>query len=257
MSSYGIVKIDRDNVRQLAALRGLPHLEVAEEAEVVWLRAPGGDEAIDRLLSALPGERFQLIDDEQLVPWGKRVPTGRLPRLAWQPLASWSAIVLPVAAMPARGSSRIALRLVRGGPERPHAALLADWPDWLNYATAAPEVRLRSLTFALSAPRKSRAEASPHEPAQRAFIVGSPLPPLAGHSYLLDDGIAVPCGWAFSPAVGSGVIRKLLGLSEGEVALFGVDGSFERIAGEHFVRASRSAVRESGRGAPHVQNLFT
>lgn len=241
MPNECIVKIDREHARQLAALRRLARLEVAEQADVIWLRAPADDDALDRLLRALPGQRFQLLDGDQLVPSGKRVPSDRLPRLAWQPIAEWSAIAPPVAAIPAMVSSRIALRLVRGGPEQPPAALLADWQEWLRYAIAAPEVRLRPLAFALSAPQESH----PHEPAQRAFLVGSPLPPLAGHPYTLDEGIAVPCGWTFSPAAGGAVIREVLRLLEGEVALFGVDGSFERIAGEHFVRASRSAVRES------------
>lgn len=243
MSDNHIVKIDLRHARQSASLRRLPGLEVAEEADAVWLRAPADDETLNRLLRALPGQRFRLIDGDQLVPWGKRVPTERLPRLDWRPLAEWSAIALPVAALPAPITSRVALQLVRGGPEQPPAALLADWQEWSSYATGAAEVRLRPLAFALSGPQES---------VQRAFIIGNPLPPLAGRPYTVADGIAVPCGWTFSPAVGGGVIRKLVALAKGDVALFDVDGTFERIAAEHFVPAGRGAVRESARGASHV-----
>lgn len=225
------------------SLRRLPGLEVAEAAAAVWLRAPAAAEALDRLLRALPGQRFRLIDGDQLVPRGKRIPTERLPRLDWRPIAEWSAITLPVSALPAPVASRVALHLVRGGPEQPPAALLADWQDWSSYATGAPDVRLRPLAFALS---------GPHESVQRAFIIGNPLPPLAGRRYTVADGVAVPCGWTFSPAVGSGVIRKLVALATGDVALFDVDGTFERIAAELFVQAGRGAVRESARGASHV-----
>ena len=243
MSKDWIIRVTPEHARQLAGLRAVPGVEIAEAADTVWLRATSGDAALDRLLSAVAGERFQLIDGDQLVPAGRRVPTERLPRLAWQSLGDWSAIALPVAALPGQFSRRVALRLVRGGREQQPAALLADWNDWLAYATTAPEVRLRSLAFALSALHESR---------QRAFIVGTPLPPLAGQAYTLDDGIAVPCGWSLFPAVGSAAIRKLLALSEGDVAMFATDGSFERMAEEHFVRATRSAVRESARGEVHV-----
>lgn len=243
MSNDYIVKTDHELARQITSLRRLAGLEVAEEADAVWLRAPADNETLDRLLRTLPGQQFRLLDGNQLVPWGKRIPTERLPRLDWRPIAEWSAITLPVAALPAPLTSRVALQLVRGGPEQPPAALLADWQEWSSYATGAPEVRLRPLAFALTGPR---------EFVQRALIVGNPLPPLAGRPYTVADGIAVPCGWTFSPAVGSGVIQKLVALAAGDVALFDVDGAFERIAAEHFVPAGRGAVRESARGASHV-----
>lgn len=259
VSNCWLIKTDREHVRQIAALRHLPGLQVAEANETIWVRAAAGDETLDRVLKSLPGKRFQLLDDVQLAPWGKQVPTERLPRLAWQPIANWSAITLPVAAMPASVSKRVRLRMIRGGTAKLAAALLVDWQDWLKYAIGAPEVRLRPLVFALSAPHETvsgmdmgaaqRSEDGlPSRYDQRAFIVGSPLPPLAGYPYTLDDGLAVPCGWTFSPAVGSAVVRKLIALPADDMALFDIDGSFERIVGEHFVRASRSAARESARG---------
>jgi hypothetical protein len=255
-----MVRVDREHAWQLVRLRATSGLEVAETADALWLRAPAGVEAMDRLLLAIDGDRFQPTEDGQLVPWGKRVPSERLPRLRWQPLAQWSTIALPVAALPGQPTGRVRLQLVRGGGDgRPSAlctqagrlrygvrgggarrpsALVTDCDRWLAYASTAAEVRLKSLAFALSQDR-------------RVLIVGWPLPPVAGQAYVVDAGIATPCGWSISPNVGSDAIRKLLLLDEGDVALFAADGSFERIAAEHFVKGGRGAARASAEVAAH------
>jgi hypothetical protein len=233
-----MVRVNREHAGQLVRLRATSGLEVAETADAFWLRAPAGVEGIDRLLLAIDGERFQTSDGDLLVPYGKRVPSERLPRLRWQPLAQWSTIALPVAALPGQPTGRARLQLVRGGGARRPSALVTDCDRWLAYASTAAEVRLKSLAFALSQDR-------------RVLIVGWPLPPVAGQAYVVDAGIATPCGWSISPNVGSDAIRKLLLLDEGDVALFAADGSFERIAAEHFVKGGRGAARASAEVAAH------
>jgi hypothetical protein len=234
-----IVRLGCDEVGPLARLRNIAGLRVAETNDALWLRAGAGDEPLERLLAGLGGERFVLIEQAQLVPWGLRVPSERLPPLTWQPLADWASVRLPVAALAAQVSLRQPLRLVRGGQEQPPTALLVEWRRWQSYATTAAEVRLRSLVFALSSDN-------------RALIWGTPLPPIPGQQFAIEGGIAAPCGWSLTPAVGSNVVRKVLNLAEGDLALFAIDGTFERIAGENLVKASRSAVRASALGESRV-----
>ena len=238
MNELWIVRGAAENAPDLARLRLVAGLEVAAGVDCFWLRAPAGDEARERLLSTVAGRRFRLAEGDRLVPWGKLVPTERLPELGWRPIAEWMHTNLPVAAFPGTETSRVPLSLVRCRAERPAAALLTDADCWLRYATEAPEVRLRRLVFAMS--------------RQRVFILGTPLPPIVGQPYAIEGGVAVACGWSISPAVGSAVIRELLRLETGDVALFGFDGSFQRIAGEHFMQAGRSAVRASVQGVADV-----
>lgn len=233
-----MVRVDREHAWQLVRLRVTTGLEVAETGDALWLRAPAGVEGIDRLLLAIDGERFQTRDGDLLVPCGKRMPSERLPRLRWQPLAEWSTIALPVAALPGQPSRRVRLQLVRGGDARRPSGLITGCDRWLAYASTAAEVRLKPLAFALSQDR-------------RVFVLGWPLPPVPGQPYVVDAGIATPCGWSLSPNVGSDAIRKLLSLDEGDVALFAADGSFERIAAEHFVKAGRGAARAWAEVAAH------
>ena len=255
VSANWIVRIVREHAPHLARLRGVAGLDVAETTDTLWLRASAGDDAKERLLRTVGGQPFTLFDGDLLVPWGMHVPTERLPRLDWLPIATWATIALPVAALPGQLASRVRLQVVRGGAERPPAAILADYDAWFTYATAASEVRLRPLAFAVSVDRSLRermGEKPANESARRVFILGTPLPPTPGQHYAVDDGIALPCGWTLSPAVGSTMIRKVLGLAEGDMALFASDGTFERIAAELFVRASRSAVRATAPGDAYV-----
>jgi hypothetical protein len=62
-------------------------------------------------------------------------------------------------------------------------------------------------------------------------------------------GIAVPVGWRFTPDVDFPVVAERLRLRPGDLALFHTDGTWERIAAEHFVKASRSAARLTAREA--------
>ena len=59
------------------------------------------------------------------------------------------------------------------------------------------------------------------------------------------DGVAVPAGWNWRPAVEPAIVRNLLGLAAGDIALWHEDGRWEQIEGDAFVRATRAAVRET------------
>ncbi|HVW35796.1 MAG TPA: hypothetical protein VHB99_00775, partial [Pirellulales bacterium] len=72
-----------------------------------------------------------------------------------------------------------------------------------------------------------------------------PLAPLGGVQYVEESGIAVPAGWHWSPAVEAAVVRAALGLEPGDSALWFADGSWQKIAADDWVRATRSAARFS------------
>lgn len=244
MNTAWAVCIPRGEERQLAALRGFAGLEVAECGDAIWLLAGcaasgfhqlinsqgDGGELLDRALCTLPGARYRVLADGQLVPEGQRVPRGRLPSGEWTPLARWLQVKLPAAALPGRIEQRVALRVVRTADEQRPSALVTALDRWIEYCLSAPEVRLRPLAFAVSSDR-------------RVFVTGSPLPSLPGERYVVSDGVAVPCGYALQPRIGGTLLRRLLQLEQGDLALFAADGSFERIAHDDLVAASRGAAR--------------
>ena len=99
-------------------------------------------------------------------------------------------------------------------------------------------MRLAPCTFALSE-------------SGTVVVRGRPLPSIAGKRLVEQKGVAVLAGWCWEPAVDVAVVRRLLDLSQGDLALLHDDGSFDVVPASAFVRASRSAVRLSAREEAH------
>ena len=68
---------------------------------------------------------------------------------------------------------------------------------------------------------------------------------MPGRRYFDDSGIAVPCGFAVDPPVSAAVLRAVLNLSNGDLALLETDGTFDCVEAGGLVSATRSAVRLS------------
>jgi hypothetical protein len=233
MNSRWAVQVDADAAATVAALRLEPDIEVLESADVVWLRGTSSDERLDRLLRQLPGAaRFEVLADGQLLPSGKRLPSGRLPNGSWVALKSLTRVALPVATLGARSLKRIPFSLERVATYEEPNLLLTALAGWVAYAIDAPQVRLEKLTFAASSDG-------------RALVRGRPLPPIAGARYCERSGVAVPCGWGWPAWLEAPLVREALGLGADELALFSESGTWESIAGDQFVRATRSAARLS------------
>ena len=227
------VFVSTHEAESVAALRLGRGIEICEIGGAIWLRGASNDEKLDVALRKLPGaERFTVLIDGQLQGVGKRVPKGRLPDGNWIPLDRWITLEPQPAALRGETSGRVELRLVRSSAEHEPNVLVTHMERWAAYARGAPKVRLERLRFAAAADG-------------RVLVRGTPLPPIAGERLVERDRIAVPCGLELSPRVEPAVLHELLELGPNDVALFAADGSFERVPGEHFVRATRSAVRAS------------
>ncbi|MBE7212161.1 MAG: hypothetical protein INR65_14160 [Gluconacetobacter diazotrophicus] len=139
-------------------------------------------------------------------------------------------MTLPALRPPAATVEKIGLRLVRGGAEATPDALLLGLDAWTRWAATAPAVRLRPLRFAAT--------------ASSALVLGQPLPPLPGARLVSREGVLVPAGWRWEPAVDPAVVRRVCGLRADELALWpGEDAPVAVIPAETIVPASRSAVR--------------
>lgn len=183
------------------------------------------------LRKAAPVRRYQLRPDQSLVPDGCLLPEGKLPGGPWLPLAALVEVAPQTAALAGQVMERAALRIVPGGAASEANVLLAALSDWADYADGAPTVRLRPLRFAAG--------------AAHAIIRGTPLPPIPGLHFVEKEGIAVPCGHTWSPALDAASMRALLRLDADDLALFVADGSWQHVPAAAFIAASRSAVRLS------------
>ena len=236
VSGRWAVCLPREAAAALGPLRRLPGVTIHETPADLWLQGNGLDEALERSLRALPGaRRFEVLGDGQLLEAGLRVPHGFLPTGEWQPLAQWLEVRLEAAGLAGRMAEGVALRLVRSAAVREANVLLTSLRAWADYGGGAAQVRLERWSFAVS-------------DTGGVAVRGEPLPPLPGQRYVETEGVAVPAGWAWEPAVEAAVLRQLLGLRGSDLALLHPDGSWDHVRGEHFVRASRSAVRLTAGG---------
>lgn len=245
MSTAWAARLKLEDATALGAVRLEPGLSVAlvkateTTAGAAWLRGTDWSKEIEATVRRLPlTGLYQLLDDGQLIATGTRVPRGQLPKAQWMSLSAWLKLTVQPALMagnePPPG---VALRLVPAAEFHDANVLVTTGAVWRQYAIAAPAIRLRPLSFAL------------HQDG-RCVLLGQPLPPLPGERFVLDQAarVAVPAGFAWSPAVLGLVLKQRLRLHDHDLALMTNSEaglSIELVRAESFVRATRSAVRAS------------
>jgi MoxR-vWA-beta-propeller ternary system protein len=239
------VAVDLEQVRLLARLRRMPGLTVCQSDDVLWLRGDIDEAEIAPQLSTIPGaRRFDLLPDMQLRPLGRLVPEGHLPEGPWQPLASWLKVELPPMSVVSSAPplEPVRLRLVRTGEVRDPALLEVSLETLADYIELAPQWRIQRWQLALA--RETAAAQN-----KTVLVRGLPLPPLPGQFWTEQEGICVPAGYSWEPTVNAAVVRQLLGLEPQDLALLDPQGTHEVVLPDHWIRTSRSAVRQMRRGA--------
>lgn len=217
---------------RVAALRLVAGVMVLDLTDALWLRGDGPSPQLRQALLSVPeGEFFEVDAEGHCRRPGTHLPAARLPNGKWQSLRSLCTVTLPTAAFAASVPAPLTLSLRRSEAalEEPNA-LLAELRDLLAWVDHAANVRMQHLRLAV---RKDG----------KALLVGAPLPPLAGQTFVVAAGVALPAGFTFSPACSPQLVAHHLGLQPQDLALFEASGAYNRIEASAFVAMSRSAVR--------------
>jgi hypothetical protein len=223
--------IQAADISRLSMLRVFRDLELGSAGNLVWVRGTGPGPELETALRKIAGLiRFDLLPFGKLKPVSRRIPSGFLPGIQWKPLSEALAISLPPAGLPGESPRQMRIRLVRSGAELAPAVLATAVEAWRNYATSAPAIRLRHLTFAASNRGK-------------VFIRGSPLPPLRGMPFTERDGIIVPNGLTWDPPVSGAVLREVFAVPAGHLVVLEKEDSYFSLRAEQFVPATRGAAR--------------
>ncbi len=235
MTRRWAVRLDKDAVESLAELRCAPGAEICVLQQEVWVRGTVLDKSLDRLLRRHPhARRYWITADDQLVSPGRRVPHGYLPAGPWRPLEQWLTVHLPETIAAGRLTRRVPIRLLRSGAWHATNVLVTRHDIWSRYAVAVPQVRLERWFFAASADG-------------RIVVRGTPQPTIPGTRYVEQAGIAVPAGWCWSPAVPAKLLRTMFDVQDADLILACPNEPWERIDGDQFVKATRSAVRATAK----------
>jgi hypothetical protein len=199
----------------------------------LWLRGRSADDLLSRTLLTLPATaRYAWLSDGRLQPRGAVLAAEYLPAIEWQPLNTWLRFTAPVARLPADVPPPLQLELVPGHEARLANAALVPLEPLLAWMLEAPALRLAPLRFAASS-------------TGRGLVLGSPLPALSCRACYNDEGVVVPAGLAWKPAVSALVVRRLVHAPNGAVVFWDETGAHVLDA-ELFVAASRSAARATG-----------
>lgn len=214
----------------LGNVRTIPRLAAARHGGQIWLRGISPHQP-EKALRQLPVLHTYLLDaEERLFLPGKRTPHSALPCLSWEPMFSFIKAELPMSALPARLQERYMPVLAPSGVPAEVQALLTSLQTWKEYAETAPLIRLQRLRFAATE-------------VGQVLITGTPLPPIPGKAYTIRYNILLPAGYDFDlPALAS-LTAARLNPENDALLLFHVNGQWERIPAQNFVRATRSAIR--------------
>ncbi len=238
--------IPRSQTDALLTLRDVPDVRVATDGEWLWISGPGWSATIDRLLCGIPNaRRFRLHADGRLTPVNATLATARLPTLAWSPLRLQLTLGFPLTthAGPAEQAGapmeRMAVRLIRASEAAdptPSSAnlLLTTVEAWCGFVEQSPRALWEQAAFA----------ADSHG---RCLVRAADGIAVRGERWRERDGIAAPLGWRWEPEVAPRVLQRLWLLDDGDLALWFPDNRVERIEAASFVRASRSAARDTRR----------
>lgn len=221
------------DLEQCGGLWQITGISAMRHNEFVWLKGTHTDSAVQRQLASLSSSgRFEVLPDGALRRPGERVPLGYLPAGEWYPLAKFFSVTLPPIVVPARTQIKVAIRLTPSTEIADPNLLITNLTDWAKYSEDAPFARLRRLKFAVSRDRK-------------VLVHGSPLPPLPGIRGVVESGLAVPCGWRWSPHIEATVLAQAWKIQDGEVWLMWPGQSVERVLADQWVAASHSAIRQT------------
>lgn len=210
-------------------LRAMPDVQAARVENTLWLRGTGLDDSVWRQLAAVAdGPVYRIDEAGRLTPYGRSVPTERLPELKWDALPTLLEISLPTARLIQFRFPKMQLQLIRSTEEHAPALLLTNRAEFESWALTAPEIRLQACRFAVCQPDPSSGSVIANVGDTLVAVHGNPLPVLAGRRYWITGNVAVPLGFSWTPFVDEETLNAVMTKVSGRVVLDAGTGSPEK-----------------------------
>lgn len=221
------------HLREALGLRTLPGAEIRIDEEGILVRGPEDHRPEPARLHRLAPGGLYRFEGDRVRREGRRVPEAKLPPDGWRPIHDAASPEFPAGAAPApHRPAPVRLRLVRGGEVREPSLLITDAAAFGAWGTIAPRIRLDRLRWVWDG-------------AESALVFGNPLPPLPGARFVLAESIATPAGLCVDPVLPPSLLRSVLGLRTGDLAVFYPDGDVEVMDNGLLAPVTRSGIRET------------
>jgi hypothetical protein len=216
---------------QIGHIRTVKGWKVALHREQIWLKGPLDSGKDQILIHSLPiTSSYELDVERRLFPIGQLTPIALLEELDWKPITDFLPVEMPVSALPGIVESRMPIRLIRTTAPKGVYALLTSFAGWKVYVESAPLIRLRQLSFALSA-------------SQEVLVVGEPLPTLPGKSYWRNGNLLLPSGYDFDPPFIANLLNNHFKTEKSDFILFKENGEWTSVSKDCLKQANRAVVR--------------
>jgi hypothetical protein len=222
----------------LAGLRAEPGIMVTADGDHVWVRWESGNEAVLRRLLPVHGVELYARRDGFWYRPGAHLPAFHVPADLEHGAMPLARVVTPspFQAIEHQGAGPVPIRLglVRATTARDASALRCALVDLARWAEMAATAELAALEAALA--------------GNEVLIRGGKLPPVAGQRYW-GDRLLAPLGFRPEPGLPEPALRRVLGVTEGDIVVLELDG-FETIPCAALQPLARARVRLAQGGRP-------
>lgn len=215
----------------LGEIRTEEGLEGCISNNILWVRGPEKDNLFERRLLKIPWKIFyEALSTGELRIKGESIPSAYLPQLQWSPLQSLISPTLPATILPGISPASISLQLTRSQHfKQDPNAMICDWGLWKKFVSTALTTKLRKLRFSKA--------------GKMCLVLGHLLPPLPGSRFVNSKGILIPAGYQFIPILDENLIRMMLQLADGDLALLNKEGVWTKIPTSTIYQAQRSTIK--------------
>lgn len=227
------LEIQRADSELLAGIRHWDNLKAAISDEMILVKDFTEEQIHSGLLRQIPGIKLYELKEQFLFLKGSLLPSKKMPSaLLWSPIARALPIQLPKYNLNFFGiQEKVIIKLVPSDNIRTSFALLSKLENVEKSIVALPEIRLKSLQWAVL--------------EKRALFLGTPLLPFKGITYWRLNNFLLPTGYEFELPLTSGIVADLLNRGKENWILVQNDNSCIVIPKNDFKQLSLSSFRLS------------
>lgn len=223
-----IPRVDEDF---LGSIRDWKNVQIALEADTIWLKGFTDEQAVSSEIQQLPNfllyelREGLLFRKDALVP-SKKVRTA----LLWTPIDKALRLTFPSSNQNFFGiDEKVEIKLKPSGEEQPTAALLSSMNDIKEAIIALPKFKLEKLDWMVI--------------NDKALFLGTPLLSFPGKTFWMKDNHLLPTGFDFEFKNLSSLLQRKYNASQDQWLLWDENGSVLHLDKNDFRKLSVSSFR--------------